>query len=189
MDASTQPLSTTQPPSRTQPQRLSGWSPEALFKQHADDLHRYFLRRTRDADLAADLASETFLRIVHHADRFDASRGSCEQWLYGIARNLLRDHWRHQRVAMSAQRRLESEQRPEHHESTRPFDAVEAETMRRSLVGALNGLSQPYRSAVALRVIDGESYDSIGEHLGCTPSTARVRVFRGLRRLDHVSIR
>ena len=162
---------------------------EALFKQHADELHRYFLRRTRDADLAADLASETFLRIVHYADRFDPERGSSEQWLYGIAKNLLRDHWRHQRVATNAHRRLESERFPDSHNSTQPFDAVEAQTMRHSLIGALNDLNQPYRSAVALRVIDGESYDTIGEHLGCTPSTARVRVFRGLRRLDTARIR
>ena len=47
------------------------------------------MRRTRNAELAADLTAETFAAALVARARFDPGRGSASAWLYGIALNKL----------------------------------------------------------------------------------------------------
>src|ERR1700693_3843196 len=77
-----------------------------LYRRHAEDLLRYFARRTLDPETAAELMAETF------ADAF-ASRGSYTDlgvngvaWIYGIARHQLGRFFRSRTVSASARRRL-----------------------------------------------------------------------------------
>jgi RNA polymerase sigma factor (sigma-70 family) len=78
---------------------------EAAFHQHFEPVYRFIARRV-GAALAEDLAAETFATAYRRRASFEPARGSLRSWLYGIATNLLRNHWR-------------SEQRPyeERHES------------------------------------------------------------------------
>src|SRR5574337_98197 len=74
--------------------RLRGQSDyDTLFVTERHGVLRYFIRAIRDADLAEDLAQETFLRA---AQGFAHFRGECspKTWLRRIASNVLRDHWR-----------------------------------------------------------------------------------------------
>jgi DNA-directed RNA polymerase specialized sigma24 family protein len=43
------------------------------------------MRRTRDAELAADLTAETFAAALAARARFDPGRGSASAWLFGLA--------------------------------------------------------------------------------------------------------
>lgn len=58
------------------------------------------------------------------------------------------------------------------------------------VLGAIGRLRRPQATAILLRALRGESYESIGRVLGCSEITARVHVLRareGLRRLlSHV---
>jgi DNA-directed RNA polymerase specialized sigma24 family protein len=52
--------------------------PEAfavLYRRHVTPLLAYFVRRTRDAELAADLTAETFAAALDGAHRFDPAKG------------------------------------------------------------------------------------------------------------------
>jgi DNA-directed RNA polymerase specialized sigma24 family protein len=44
------------------------------------------MRRTGDAELAADLTAETFAAALASRRRFDPAKGPAIGWLYGIAR-------------------------------------------------------------------------------------------------------
>ena len=51
-------------------------TPEAFavfYRRHVAGLLGYFLRRTRDAEVAADLCAETFAAALEGAHRFDAA--------------------------------------------------------------------------------------------------------------------
>ncbi|MCW2915003.1 MAG: polymerase, sigma-24 subunit, subfamily [Actinomycetia bacterium] len=58
-----------------------------IFHRYFNEVHRYIARRL-GADVADDLAAETFLTAFRKRSRFDASRGAVRPWLYGIATNL-----------------------------------------------------------------------------------------------------
>jgi RNA polymerase sigma factor (sigma-70 family) len=49
---------------------------------------------------------------------------------------------------------------------------------------ALAQMSPASREAVSLRVVDELDYAAIGERLGCSEVAARVRVHRGLAKLN-----
>src|SRR5512138_3462601 len=64
-------------------------------------LFGYLLYQTQDRDLAQELTSSTCLRALERLDQFDPSRGKLKDWIFGIARNQLREHLRveHRRPA------------------------------------------------------------------------------------------
>jgi len=63
----------------------------ALYDRHYDAVYRYCFYRVSDVDLAQDLASEVFVRMVEKLDTFRVRGRPLLAWLYTIARNLVAD--------------------------------------------------------------------------------------------------
>jgi hypothetical protein len=83
--------------------------PEAFgifYRRHVRPLLGYLVRRTGDAELAADLCAETFAAALDGLHRFDPARGAAVAWLYGIARRLLSHAAQRGVVEHRARRRL-----------------------------------------------------------------------------------
>src|SRR5688500_8123335 len=83
--------------------------PEAFavfYRRHVGPLMAYFARRTRDAELAADLTAETFAAALAGAHRHRPERGAAAAWLYGIARRQLSHATQKGAVEDRARRRL-----------------------------------------------------------------------------------
>ena len=81
--------------------------PEAFahfYRRHVRAMLAFFARRTRDAELAADLTAETFAAALDGVHRFDPARGPAVAWLYGIAHRQLADALRRGRVEDRARR-------------------------------------------------------------------------------------
>ena len=61
----------------------------AFYRRHARPVAGFFMRRTGDGELAADLTAETFAAALASRRRFDPVKGPAVGWLYGIARHKL----------------------------------------------------------------------------------------------------
>lgn len=60
---------------------------EQIYTQYRQDVYRYLCSLTRDAALAEDLLSETFLRALTGLSGF--RKGACVRtWLFSIARHV-----------------------------------------------------------------------------------------------------
>jgi len=158
-----------------------------LFRRHAEDLLRYFARRTLDPTAAADLTAETF------AEAFRCRRSYREEgmegvaWLYGVARHQLSRFFRVGRVEAMARQRLgmpERELPPEDYE--RIEELVDFAPLKAALKEALVGLPQSQRDALQLRVVNDLGYAEVARKLECSEGSARQRVSRGLRQLGLV---
>jgi RNA polymerase sigma-70 factor (ECF subfamily) len=75
---------------------LAKQSLEQSFKEYYPSLKSYLYRMTAVEQDAEDLASETFLRVMKNLDSFEG-RASLKTWIFAIATNLARDHFRAQR--------------------------------------------------------------------------------------------
>ena len=64
-----------------------------LMARHAQPLYQFLFRMLANEDDANDLAQETFLRIYQHRESFK-SGAKFTSWLYTIAGNLARNHYR-----------------------------------------------------------------------------------------------
>src|SRR3954471_8092079 len=88
--------------------RAAGSDPAAfgeLYERHAPAVFAWTARRA--SHLAADLTAETFAQAWLSRRRFrDDRQGSALPWLLGIARNLLRESLRKDRVEARARLRL-----------------------------------------------------------------------------------
>jgi RNA polymerase sigma factor (sigma-70 family) len=84
---------------------------ESVFERHFDAVYGYLARRV-GPDVGRDLASETFTRAFAARKRFDPERGEVRGWLFGIAHNLLRRHYRDEERRLRALARPDAARRP-----------------------------------------------------------------------------
>ncbi|MGO9956010.1 MAG: RNA polymerase sigma factor [Solirubrobacteraceae bacterium] len=153
-----------------------------LYTRHVAAVHGWLARRLPWA--ANDLTGETFACALLSRDRFRDDRdGSALPWLLGIARNLLADTIRHERIETRARERLGL---PVDLATEDGFTEVEDRlSPRMSVKQQLDALPPGEREALQLRVLDDLAYDQIAERLDIQPDAARSRVSRALRRLAH----
>jgi RNA polymerase sigma-70 factor (ECF subfamily) len=67
-----------------------------IYDQHALSIYRYLYRRVHDAQVAEDLTSEVFVRMLQAIQSGRFWHTSFRGWLYRIAHNLVVDYYRRQ---------------------------------------------------------------------------------------------
>jgi RNA polymerase sigma factor (sigma-70 family) len=153
--------------------------PEAFgvfYRRHVRPLLGYLVRRTGDAELAADLCAETFAAALDGLHRFDPARGPAVAWLYGIARRLLLHAAQRGVVEDRARRRL----------GMAPLELTDAALERieaeagEVATAALDALPADQREAVRARILDERDYADIARRTRTSEAVVRKRVSRGL---------
>ncbi len=142
---------------------------ERLFEQHFDDVYGYLARRV-GPDLARDLASETFTRAFAGRKKFDPRRGEPRAWLFGIATNLLRRHYRDEERRLRALSRYD-------------IAAVDEPGDEPRLAEALHSLAREERDALLLYAWADLDYAEIADALDIPIGTVRSRLHRARARL------
>jgi RNA polymerase sigma-70 factor (ECF subfamily) len=155
-----------------------------FYRRHAPSLLGYLMRRTGDAEVAADLTAETFAAALAGSQRFTPTRGSAVNWLYGIAANLLRRFFERGRVERQARDRFGIPRIALDDDALERIEALaDVEVIAMELRDALTAMPPEQRAAVHARVVEGLSYEEIASAMTVSHGTARQRVSRGLARL------
>jgi RNA polymerase sigma factor (sigma-70 family) len=148
-----------------------------FYRAHVDELLGFFGRRTRDAELAADLTAETFAAALAGRRRFRPEAGSATAWLYGIASNQL----------AYAQRRATAERRARRRLGIERIELLDADIERINTLGEstsarawLQRLAPDQRDAITAHVIHERGYEEIAEAAHTSEAVVRKRVSRGL---------
>jgi len=146
-----------------------------LFQRYGPKLERLMLRELYAREEARDLVQQTFLQLHRARLDFDPAQ-RFKPWLYTIALNLKREHFRRRR------RRPEvlgdvADERPAPEGG---HDALEA---NRSLAWALARIPEENRSVIELHWFEGLSFAEAAKCLGIGAVAAKVRAHRGYQRL------
>jgi RNA polymerase sigma-70 factor (ECF subfamily) len=150
-----------------------------VYRRYAPEVLRFFARRVRDPEAAADLTAETFAAAVVAQRRFRADRGSAASWLYGIAGHKLADFQRRGYLEDRARRQLGIARR-----ALSEDDAVHIAALGDEVVSdMLSVLPGDQRDAVHGHVIGDRSYEELALGANISASAMRQRVSRGLRTL------
>lgn len=154
----------------------------ALYREHAAAVWRYTRSRLpTDAD-AEDVTSDVFARAMRSTHTYDPGKGSPRAWLTGIARNAVGDWWR---------RRKPEDPHGDLPDAVAPDDPL-ADSLRIGQVGevreVLAVLTDREREAISLRFGAELTSSEIGEHLGISPTAARMLVHRAVTKLRGVLI-
>ena len=147
---------------------------EELFHRHGPRLYGYFRRHGLSEQHAQDLVQQTFLHL--HRARADFREGATlRPWLYTIASNVRRMHFR------TKGRKPETALDPDVHP---PAVDPDASTVQERLVRrALDQLDAGQRDVLVLHWYEGLSYPEVAQVLGISPSAAKVRAHRAMKRL------
>ena len=151
---------------------------ETLYRRHTAPMYAAALRITGDADLAADIVHDAWLRAAERADRFEG-RSTFRTWIVGIVLNLVREH-----------------RRSERHEGT-PSDETQAEWEATSEAGeleiagvdpidleaAIAALPTGFRQVLILHDIEGFTHDEIATMLSVAPGTSKSQLARARQRV------
>jgi RNA polymerase sigma factor (sigma-70 family) len=147
-----------------------------LFQRHHDQLRRYLGRLTGDADAAADIAQETFVRFLERAP----ANANAAPWLFRVATNLARDaartRSRRSQLAMRGRALLAHGDPP-----PAPDHGVDRSRARRAVTDAFAALSEKERIALLMRE-EGYAHREIAEALGTTTGTIGTLMARALRK-------
>jgi RNA polymerase sigma-70 factor (ECF subfamily) len=153
---------------------------EAVFREHFAPVHRFIARRVGKG-LAEDLAAEVFATAYRRRAAYQPERGSLRPWLYGIAANVVRGHWRDEQQLLELDARLARD-------SLGPPSAAEfcdaadkrviAATLAPRIAGALAALNSDQREVLLLHAWADLSHEEIAHALGIAQGTARSRLSR-----------
>lgn len=148
-----------------------------LFGRHFEPVRRFFINKT-DGDVA-ELVQNTFLRCLDAADRFEG-RSSFRTFLFAIAHNLLREHYR---ARVRDRRQDDIEEVSVEDMGAGPSTVLTAKREQQVLLRALRRI--PLRDQVILELYYWERLTAvqIGEILGVPENTARSRIRNGKKRL------
>jgi RNA polymerase sigma-70 factor (ECF subfamily) len=150
---------------------------EEFYGRHVDTLLGFFARRTRNADLAADLTAETFAAALSARRRYRPDAGAAVAWLFGIAMKKLADAQRRGYAEQRARRRLGMERIELTDADIARIDALGESTNASALLEALR---PDQRDAIRAHVLDERSYAEIAADEHVSEAVVRKRVSRGL---------
>jgi RNA polymerase sigma factor (sigma-70 family) len=152
-----------------------------FYRRYLDAVIVFFVRRVGDRELALDLAAETFAAVVVSAGTY-GEEGSPAAWLFGIARNKLRESLRRDRVADAARQRLGLEPLVVDDDALKRVEEC-ASGGDSALTQALRELPAAIRTALLARLVEEQDYGEIAARLRCSEQVVRQRVHRGLEQL------
>jgi RNA polymerase sigma factor (sigma-70 family) len=153
---------------------------ETVVEAHHAEIYRYLVRVTTRPSEAQDLSQETFLR-AYRAYRALTPDANVRAWLFTIATNLTRNHFRTERRRRSAHaafRETRSELGGVDPEGETRFNEARA---RLEIV--VTGLPLKQRLAFILRKIHEFDYEVIAQSLSCSTESARAHVFQALKKI------
>jgi RNA polymerase sigma-70 factor (ECF subfamily) len=171
--------------------RMSEWISSSKSWQDLADLHRRFYptirafiaSRVSSAADAEDIAQDVFVEL-HKKNGWHEGLEDPETYVFGIAKNLIRQYYRKRAKSVKAipieeigpiaaghDRRQDSD----------PESRIRKQELTEAIEEVLTKLPPKARQALKLRFVHGLTTKEAAKMCGCTPSTVRKRIFRSLQ--------
>lgn len=157
-------------------QAVSSHDLQALYSDHVGWLQSFLRRRTGCSQQAADLAQDTFVRVLASKQAVAELR-SPRDYLGRIAHGLTVDFYRRRALEQAYLEALAA--RPEATELSTEERVVLLETLQ-SIDAMLNALPERTRQIFLMAQFEGLTYPAIGARLGVSVTTVKKHLVRAL---------
>lgn len=154
---------------------------DTVVAAYHGEIYRYLLRVTRRRSEADDLSQEAFLR-AYRAYRSLSPDANVRAWLFAIASNLYRNHFRASKRRRQAYARV-SAVSGDVEEHGGPEEMMVSDQVRELVESTIDTLPLKQRVAFTLRKIHGVEYEVIGRTLDCSAESARAHVYQALGKI------
>lgn len=148
---------------------------ETLYREHSGWLHGWLRQRLNSSADAADLAQDTFIRVL--LARTAGTLNEPRHYLATIARGLVIDLYRRRSLESAYLQALALQ--PECYAPSAEARAVILDTLI-AIDRMLDGLGPRTRAVFLAVQLDGLTYEKAAERLGVSVTTVRKHLARGL---------
>jgi RNA polymerase sigma-70 factor (ECF subfamily) len=152
---------------------------EQIYDLHRQPIFNYIYFRVGHSELAEDLTSEVFVRMVDKIDTYKQNGRPLAAWLYTIARNLVIDHHRRDNQLTWVpldERLIESR-------DSNPDNATDRSLLQECLLKALQHLTEDQRQVILFKFVERRSNIEVGAILGKTEGSIKSLQHRALAAL------
>jgi RNA polymerase sigma-70 factor (ECF subfamily) len=157
-----------------------------LYDRYYSEILGYIYHCTYDSTIADDLTSNVFLAVFRHLGRYQWKQLSFRAWLFRVATNEVRMHWRRKKRFKIVSLQIDNE---EHSPEPSAGDRIVAAEEYSLLHKALMELQIKYRTVIILRYFEGKAITEICEITGKKEGTVKAQLHRGLARLKDILVR
>lgn len=154
-----------------------------LYDLYVDDVFRFVYFRIGHKEEAEDITARTFEKAIKNIKNFKWKGYSFKTWLYVIAKNIIIDNFKSQKVTISIEQ-LNFDMRDE--ESRTVEEITEVKINNELMMKGLMELSEEYKEILILRYIEEMSIKEVMEITGKTLDAVKSLTKRALKRLKEV---
>jgi RNA polymerase sigma-70 factor, ECF subfamily len=151
-----------------------------IYDQYVKKIYRFIYLKVSSVETAEDLSSEVFLRLLKHIQQAKPSIENPQAFLYQVARNVVADHYRGQKVSVLSIEKTTIEIE-DIGDPTQGLAEISLEMDR--IRQALSQLNDDYQDLIIWRYLDELSVPEIAEITGKSEGNIRVGVSRALEAL------
>lgn len=145
-----------------------------LYEFYLPKIYGYIYKRVGKREIAEDLTSQTFLKMVENLKRFRGRH--FKSWLFKIATNSIIDYYRMSRPAAPI---TEYEDLPEN--SPGPVQQTEQMQNREKVLAVLALLPEKYQRVLHLKFFADLSNEELAVSLKITENNLGVLIYRALK--------
>ncbi|MEQ8907067.1 sigma-70 family RNA polymerase sigma factor [Ekhidna sp.] len=147
-----------------------------LFSRYSKRIYNYFLKSTLERADSDDLTQELFIRVMKYRNSYKEGH-SVQFWIFQIARNMIKDHFRKMKI---------------HKDQFNPVEVIperedvgddELFEREKKLHRAMKELSDEKRELLVLSKFQGMKYEQIAKMRDTTVSNIKVQVHRTIKEL------
>lgn len=147
-----------------------------LFKRFNKRIYNYFLKSTLEKSDSDDLTQELFIRVMKYRKSYKEGQ-AVQFWIFQIARNMLKDHFRKMKV---------------HRDQFNPVEVMpesvdesleEEWEKEKALYRAMNALPDDKRELLVMSKFEGLKYEQIAALRETSVSNIKVQVHRTIKEL------
>jgi RNA polymerase sigma-70 factor (ECF subfamily) len=150
-----------------------------LYSRSSGGIYRFAFHLTGSASVAEDILQEVFLALISKPEQFDPSKGSLNNYLFGIAHKQVLRHREKQRDQIQLESPEEQLQRLEGLEiGENLLKKLSRNQDIARLHEAISSLPPHYREPVILCDLEEKSYADAASILSCPVGTIRSRLSR-----------
>lgn len=161
---------------------------DEVYSTYEKPIYNYLLRMADGKAQAEDLAQETFIKVFKHLPEF---RGDSQvsTWIYRIATNTYRDHYRsaaHKRDGQTDQWDSEDALPDESEKILSIEDQLIQTEMNACIMEYLTDLSEDLRAVIILHDLRSFKNREIGEVLDISLEAVKIRLHRARKKFRSV---
>ena len=150
---------------------------EPIYVKYYDEIFRYIYRRTDDAEVTADLCSQTFYNALKNIRKFKWQGKPFVSWLYTIALNEVRKFYRNKRPIFIIEEERVAELL---------YDQLEHDDPSQQIKKVFSRLSDEEVRLVELKYFEGQTFKEIAALMSASESAIKMKIYRLLKRMKKI---